>query len=148
MNIHLLKKEEYSQAVSLSLRVFTTCNTADYNEEGLDVFKSFIYNEERMNELTIWGAYEADALVGVLAIREKDDHLSMFFIHPDYQRKGIGKKLFDYMMKTAKGETMTVNASTAAVSFYIRLGFFKLAESTNYHGLVSVPMRLERACRG
>ena len=142
MNIHLLKKEKHQEVVSLSLYVFTTCNAADYNEEGLGIFKSFIYDEERMNELTIWGAFQENALVGVLGIREKNNHISLFFIHPDYQQQGIGKKLFDSMMAALKSKSMTVNASTTAVPFYTKLGFSKLSEPTNYHGLISVPMEL------
>ena len=94
-----------------------------------------------MNELTMFGAFNGDVLVGVLGIREKDSHLSMLFIHPDYQRQGIGKELFDCMLTTTKARSMTVNASTSAVPFYKQLGFAQSAEATNYHGLISVPMR-------
>lgn len=141
VRIQPLKKEKCQEATSLSLHVFTTCNRADYNEEGLEVFKKFIYNKERMNELTMLGAFNGDVLVGVLGIREKDSHLSMLFIHPDYQRQGIGKELFDCMLTRTKVRSMTVNASTSAVPFYKQLGFAQSAEATNYHGLISVPMR-------
>lgn len=73
--------------------MFTTCNGADYNEEGLGIFKKFIYNKGRMNELTILGAFNENVLVGVLGIGEKDSHLSMFFIHPGYQQQGIEKTI-------------------------------------------------------
>lgn len=46
-----------------------------------------------MNKLTILGAFNENVLVGVLGIGEKDSHLSMFFIHPDYQQQGIEKTI-------------------------------------------------------
>lgn len=141
VRIQPLKKEKYQEATSLSLYVFTTCNRADYNKEGLEVFKKFIHNKEQMNELTMLGAFNENVLVGVLGIRKKDSHLSMFFIHPDYQQQGIGKKLFNCMLATTKVQSITVNASTSAVPFYKQLGFAQLAEATNYHGLISVPMK-------
>lgn len=51
--IRKLAKTEYPQAIELSLAVFTECGKADYDEEGLETFKSFIGNEQLMDELTI-----------------------------------------------------------------------------------------------
>lgn len=45
------------------------------------------------------------------------------------------------MLATIKAQSMTVNASTSAVPFYKQLGFTKLAEATNYYGLISVSMK-------
>lgn len=87
------------------------------------------------------GAFNENVLVGVLGIGEKDSHLSTFFIHPDYQQQGIRKKLFDCMLATIKVQSITVNASTSAVPFYKQLGFALLTEATNYHELISVPMK-------
>lgn len=113
MEIRELDKTEQKQAIALALDVFIACGKADYDEEGLGVFMSFIGDESRILELTFWGAFdEAGTLVGMLAIREKDHHLSMFFIHPNYHRKGIGRALFDFAMQEHPYWNVTVNSST------------------------------------
>ena len=65
----------------------------------------------------------------------------MFFIHPNYHRKGIGRALFDFAMQEHPYWNVTVNSSTYAVPFYQSLGFSPLDAPRNYHGLVSVPMK-------
>lgn len=142
MKIRKLKQAEQKLAIALALDVFIACGKADYDEEGLGVFMSFIGDESRILELTFWGAFdEAGTLVGMLAIQEKDHHLSMFFIHPNYHRKGIGHALFDFAMQEHPYWNVTVNSSTYAVPFYQSLGFSPLDAPRNYHGLVSVPMK-------
>lgn len=142
MEIRELDKTEQKQAIALALDVFIACGKADYDEEGLGIFMSFINDETHLRELTFWGAFDVSGtLVGMLAIREKDHHLSMFFIHPNYHRKGIGRALFDFAMQEHPYWNITVNSSTYAVPFYQSLGFSPLGDSCNYHGLVSVPMK-------
>lgn len=84
MEIRELDKTEQKQAIALALDVFIACGKADYDEEGLGIFMSFINDETHLRELTFWGAFDVSGtLVGMLAMREKDHHLSMFsFIRP------------------------------------------------------------------
>lgn len=102
----------------------------------------FVNDESNIRKLTFWGTFdEAGKSVGMLAMREKDCHLSMFFIHPFYHRKGIGRALFEFAMQEHPYWNVTVSSSTYAVPFYQSLGFFPLDAPRNYHGLVSVPMK-------
>ncbi len=48
MEIRKLHQTEQAQAISLALDVYLTCGKADYDEEGLGVFKSFIHDEDRL----------------------------------------------------------------------------------------------------
>lgn len=43
--IRLLTKGELPKAIELSWQVFTITSKEDFNDEGLEFFKSFIYNE-------------------------------------------------------------------------------------------------------
>ena len=56
--IRKLDKTEYALATSLALEVYIQCGAEDFDEEGLNSFKSFISNEQLMNELVIYGAFE------------------------------------------------------------------------------------------
>ena len=134
--IKQLDRSEYNSAIALSLRVFI-----DYDSvNGLETFKSFIYNEELMNELTIYGVFENKLLIGVIGTKNDSTHISIFFIDPKFQRKGIGKKLFEFAFRDQTPKQITVNSSSYAVRFYESIGFTKTTEEQNANGLRYTPM--------
>ena len=91
-NIRQLTKDEYPKAIELSWQVFTITGKEDFNNEGLEFFKSFIY----INEIVFYGSFDNEALTGILGIKSNGKHISLFFIKPEYHRHGLGKKLFHY----------------------------------------------------
>ena len=44
--IRKLDKTEYDRATSLALEVYIQCGAEDFDEEGLNSFKSFIFSEQ------------------------------------------------------------------------------------------------------
>ena len=62
--IRKLDKTEYDRATSLALEVYIQCGAEDFDEEGLNSFKSFIFSEQLMNELVIYGAFDNENLQG------------------------------------------------------------------------------------
>ncbi len=46
--IRKLNKTEFHQAVAVALEVYLQCGQDDFDDEGLEAFKSFIFNDERM----------------------------------------------------------------------------------------------------
>lgn len=141
IKIRTLRKEEQKDALRLSMDTFMECGKEDYDENGLEVFRSFINNKEQIDRLTFLGAFDDDSLIGTLAFREKEGHISLFFIRPDYHRMGIGRRLFKAMTSMHEYDEMTVSASTCAVPFYESMGFKKTAEKQNQGGLASIPMK-------
>ena len=89
--IRKLDKTEYDRATSLALEVYIQCGAEDFDEEGLNSFKSFIFSEQLMNELVIYGAFDNENLVGIMGTKNEGKHLSLFFIGKEHHRKGIGK---------------------------------------------------------
>lgn len=140
MNIRQLNNKEYDQAVTLSLGVFTQCGTTDFDANGLETFKKFIQNKSLMNELSIFGAFDNHELIGIIGTKHNGAHISLFFIKPDYHRKGVGRELFDYAYANQMVEAITVNSSSYAVRFYESLGFTKVAEEQETDGLKYTPM--------
>lgn len=140
MNIRQLDKQEFGDAIELSLKVFMECGTNDFDHNGLNAFKDFIYNESLMNELTIFGAFDDNELIGIIGTKNNRQHISLFFINPKYHRKGIGSILFDYAYSNHKVTPITVNSSSFAVRFYENLGFTKTAEEQETNGLRYTPM--------
>lgn len=142
----IIEKIDYKRndlALELSLRVFLECNSNDYNEEGIQLFKRFINDKKSIKALTMYGAFINGILVGVLGSKNNGSHISLFFIEKEYQGYGIGRKLFDTLIEDTKTKHITVSASTIAVEVYEKLGFKQTAARETNHGLVSVPMEYE-----
>ena len=108
--IRKLDKTEYDRATSLALEVYIQCGAEDFDEEGLNSFKSFIFSEQLMNELVIYGAFDNENLVGIMGTKNEGKHLSLFFIGKEHHRKGIGKQLFNFAIKHCPVNEMTVNS--------------------------------------
>ena len=71
MEIRQLPANEYDKALDLSLDVFIECGRKDFDEEGLETFKNFIYNKQLVNELTFYGAFDGESLIGVIATKNE-----------------------------------------------------------------------------
>lgn len=139
--IRKLDKTEYDRATSLALEVYIQCGAEDFDEEGLNSFKSFIFSEQLMNELVIYGAFDNENLVGIMGTKNEGKHLSLFFIGKEHHRKGIGKQLFNFAIKHCPVNEMTVNSSTYAIPFYQSLGFDKIVGKQCTNGITYTPMK-------
>ena len=73
MEIRQLPANEYDKALDLSLDVFIECGRKDFDEEGLETFKNFIYNKQLVNELTFYGAFDGETLIGVIATKTREN---------------------------------------------------------------------------
>lgn len=138
--IRKLAKEEYNNAADLSYQVCMECGISDFTQEGIETFKSFIYDASLMNELDPYGAFDNNLLIGVIGINRKRQHISLFFVQPKYHRQGIGKSLFNHMMNDCDFTKITVNSSTYGEAFYKHVGFKKVGEGAFNKGIMSIPM--------
>ena len=136
--IRKLTQEEYNNAADLSYQVCMERN--DFTQEGIETFKSFVYDTSLMNTLDIYGAFDNHLLIGIIGVHRERQHISLFFVLPHYHRRGIGTLLFDYMMSNCNFTYITVNSSTNAETFYTSLGFKKVGEKEINKGIVSIPM--------
>ena len=123
MKIHYIEKTDRDQAISLVLSVFMEFEAPEYSKEGIESFRTFVSSHEELNSLTMYGAYEDDRLVGVIATRKQGTHISLFFVDPGWQGTGIGRKLFEKAVSANTSGTITVNSSPYAVPIYQHLGF-------------------------
>lgn len=139
--IRKLQKDEFLLAADLSLGVFMQFGQEDFNAEGLELFKSFVYSDDLMNELVVYGAFDGKELVGILGTKRMGIHISLFFIRKEYQGKGIGRKLFDFALQDNPVKEMTVNSSTYAIGVYQAFGFEKICERQETNGLKYTPMK-------
>lgn len=119
MEIKLLTTEQLSEAAGLARGVFDYClRNSINNPKMVQAFEQYSHQDYlkhmmEENYLVMWGAYEQGTIVGMSAM-QTEGHITMLYVHPMYQRRGIGKKLLEEMRKYAKSvynlSIVTVNA--------------------------------------
>lgn len=135
-----LSPENLPEALELVWKVFSEYEAPDYSEEGIREFYNSIHDEKYLSQLRMYGAFDGARLVGVIAVRGGGTHIALFFVDGKYHRRGIGKALFQTMLKRCPAERMTVNSSPYAVPIYRRLGFSETDHEQTISGLRFTPM--------
>lgn len=142
MDICLLKQAQWPQAVNLVWDVFMEFEAPEYAPEGIHEFRRFLDSKAELDKLCWWGAFDAEGLAGVLAMR--GTHISLFFVRKNVQRQGVGKALFQHMAASMAAAVYTVNSSPFAVAVYSRLGFVPTEEEQITNGIRYTPMVYRR----
>ena len=138
MEIRELNESELEEALNLVWEVFSEYEVPEYSEEGINEFWSFIHNQDELDNLYIYGAFNKDEVVGVIATRK--EHISLFFVKEEYQRRGIGKSLFEYIIDKVEEDNITVNSSPYGVGIYEKLGFKAIDKEQLVNGIRYIPM--------
>lgn len=141
MEIRKITEEELPKAMELVWEVFQQFEAPEYSSEGVQTFKDFIDSQDTNPSLEVYGAYEGDSLLGVIATRNEGSHVALFFVRQIYHRQGVGKKLFEYAAKLCGSDTITVNSSPYAVPIYRRLGFVDQDVEQLKDGIRYTPMK-------
>ena len=100
---------------------------------------SYLYDTTDFNSLLVLVAIEDGGVIGVAAVEETKAEdlpegktamlLHGLFVHPDQQRRGIGRKLFEAASDTAQrmgADGLIVKAHPDAEGFFQELGMKKL----------------------
>ncbi len=134
MEIKILTTEQLPEAAGLARGVYGYCLRNNVPNpkmsQAFDQYSHQDYLNNMMSEghLVMWGAYEQDTIVGVSAM-QAEGHITMLYVHPMYQRRGIGKKLLEEMRKYAKNiynlSSVTLNAMPAWTERYFAKRKFK-----------------------
>ncbi len=140
----LTEESDRKSALNLVLQVFMEYEAPDYIEEGINTFKNFLSDREQTDKLEMYGAFEGAAIVGVIASRNDGCHISLFFVDGKHHRKGIGRLLFNTLLKNTASEQITVNSSPYAVEIYKRLGFVSTNSEQTTDGIRYTPMVYKR----
>ena len=141
MFIRESRKEELDEILQLVLRSFMIFVAPTYSIEGIEEFKKFISDENAISTLKFYSAYENDKLLGTIATRENNTHISLFFIDDKCIGKGIGKKLYECIKLLNETGLITVNSSPYAVEFYKKLGFIETSNEKIENGIRFTPMK-------
>ena len=146
--IRRLSEDERQAALDLAWIVFSEYESPDYSEEGTEEFRKCLHDEEYLHGIDYYGAFDGQKLIGLIGIRTELEHICFFFVGGQYHRKGIGTKMFDYLLENYKGNNITVNSSTYGLGFYKKLGFVPTEEEKTINGIRFTPMIYERESNG
>ena len=128
---------------------------ADESHRTSSTGVQFIVAVEDMNDDGPTNRQEGMGVVVLgFLVMKRYHHLSMLFVRPTVQRQGIGRRLWDHVMRTAllvrpcRTTTttriiVTVNSSPTAVTFYQNLGFHITGEPFEKYHQMLTPMILD-----
>lgn len=145
MEVRIINPDEREAALALVEKTFMEFEAPDYPESGVETFKNSVFkNEEFLNNIVIFGAFEKNEIVGIIATRKAGSHIALFFVDSKHHRKGIGRKLFEAAIRNCPGDTMTVNSSPYAVEIYQHLGFVDTDKEQSSDGIRYTPMKYKK----
>jgi GNAT superfamily N-acetyltransferase len=147
MTIHSATLQEIPVVVGLARESFIDAVAPLYSADGVRTFLEFATVEamqKRMQEnYATYVAYRDDTLVGMAHVRD-GTHISMLFVAPGEQRKGIGRALLEAVLAESTGNVFTINASPNSEQAYIRYGFRRTADEEITNGIRFISMSLKR----
>ena len=140
MVIKKLAQSDMDDALKLVLNVFMMYEAPDYIDEGINTFRSCIGNQDYIDSLTLYGAFDNNKVIGVIATRNEGNHIALFFVDGKYHRQGIGKRLFNIVIENSTSIKITVNSSPYAIEAYHHLGFIDTNIEQLTDGMRYTPM--------
>lgn len=140
MEIRKITKDELKKTMNLAWNVFLKFEAPDYPEEGIEEFRRSIYDPEFVSKLEIYGAFEENTILGMIATRNMN-HIAMYFVDEKYQGQGIGRKLYDKVCEVNTDNFFTANASPYAKEIYEHMGFECQQEMQQVNGIKFYPMK-------
>ena len=138
------------QIFNLIVTVFDEFVAPYFLEQGRDEFLKYIdpkalTERSKSNPLNIV-AIQNQNPIGYIEFRD-DNHVSLFFVAKEFQRKGIGKELLrrsvdQCLQKKPNLQKITVNASPKSVPAYKKMGFSAEGYEQIKNGIRFAPMTL------
>ena len=141
--IRRLAEDERQAALDLAWVVFSEYESTDYSAEGTEEFRKCLHDEGYLSGLHYYGAFDAEKLIGEIAIRPEQKHICFFFVDGRYHRRGIGTRMFQRLLEDYPGKTLTLNSSPYGLPFYKAIGFVPTDEEKTVNGIRFTPMKYE-----
>lgn len=145
-----MSDEEVTVVCQLVNSVFDRSVAPLYTKKGRRNFREYADQEAMSSRVRsdhfVLLAIGDGRIAGVIEVRDHR-HVSLLFIEPDQQGRGLGRELLRRAQEICRsadpglGE-ITVNSSPNAVEIYKRMGFESTGNEQDINGVRSTPMRL------
>jgi ribosomal protein S18 acetylase RimI-like enzyme len=143
-----LNPAEADAVIVVVEKSFDACVAPDYDQQGRDLFVRIV-TADYLRSLPHRQGFTLVAkldrrIVGMCAFRD-GHHVTLFFVLPEFQGQGIGKKLFDSAVERVQRNLpevikLEVHSSPVAVPVYQALGFAATGPETVEDGIRYLPM--------
>ena len=139
MKIRKLTNEEIKGACAFAVSIyniairgcFRTQESHRYFDEYMDADR--LTDEERTGVLVVFGAFDSNVLCGVCGMTN-EGHITMLYVHPQYLRRGIGKKLLERVRIYARMQLKLMQVSVNAMPAYTAEYFMHVGFKSAYQG--------------
>ncbi|HHH54015.1 MAG TPA: GNAT family N-acetyltransferase [Bacteroidetes bacterium] len=123
------KLNDLPEMKNLFVNTITEICKSDYNKQQISIWTSSSENDKRWNEMitdqvVLIAEYE-NKIVGFISL-ENGNYIDFLYVHKDYQRKGIAKKLYSAIEKEAlrqKQTKLSSDVSKTARPFFEKVGY-------------------------
>lgn len=134
MIIRRFTENDAEQVSEMVIRTFKTSNSKDYSEEAIRALEKQTQPSdilERASWTHFYVVEDNDTIIGCGAIgpfwgSKTESSLFTIFVMPEYQGKGIGRKIIETLEQDEyfhRATRVEVPASITAVNFYRKLGY-------------------------
>jgi GNAT superfamily N-acetyltransferase len=147
----LMQPTDILAVSKLLARVFNEFIAPEYSSQGIQAFHRYIQPTEllarQQKHHFALICVARDRIVGVIEVRNCN-HISLLFVAPEFQRRGIAKELFRRALQICLSRKpfllqISVNSSAYAVPIYEKLGFRQTGEKQIINGIGFIPMMLK-----
>jgi len=150
MNYRPMRAQEAEEVCALVRKVFRGFVAPLYGPEGVSEFEGYAEPEKLLarwregNPVLV--AEAGGGLKGMIEIRDQN-HIALFFVDREVQRKGIGRALLAQALEACRDrepglDRLTVYSAPNSVDAYRRLGFNPTGPQQARNGITFVPLEL------
>ena len=134
MIIRRFTEKDAEKVSAMIIQTLKTTNSKDYSEEAINALEKQLQPPhvlERAGWTHFYVVEENDTIIGCGAIgpywgSETESSLFNIFVLPEYQGKGIGRKIIETLEKDeyfTRANRIEIPASITAVEFYKKMGY-------------------------
>ena len=134
MIIRRFTEDDAEKVSAMIIQTLKTTNSKDYSEEAINAFERQLQPShilERASWTHFYVVEDNDTIIGCGAIgpywgSETESSLFTIFVLPEYQGKGIGRKIIETLEQDEyflRAKRIEIPASITAVNFYRKLGY-------------------------
>jgi len=147
MVIREYRESDIPRIARLFYNTIRTVNAKDYSPEQIEAWAPEIWPDEKWAErfqekLWVFVAEYEDMTTG-FAEFEESGHIDCFYIHHEWQRRGIGTQIIRHIVEEAQEmnlEKINVEASITALAFFKEMGFSVVREEEKEYRGVMFPI--------
>ena len=146
MNIRKIEPRDIPHVNAICMNSFMESVAPTLSEEGISTFQGIAsienFTSKMLGDVEILIYENNDNVIGVVELKGSS-HISMLFVSPDSQNKGVGRSLISAIIPYTTSETLTVSASLTSIEAYLNYGFKFSGDASETSGLKYQPMELK-----